>query len=172
MQARFFSADGYRIAEFRAPVPCCVPGAHTVDTNDLVNLLDQYGKTVVLIDVLPTPPRPKQLPATTLWLPPRRNNIPDTVWLPNVGYGRLSEELKQYFRTNLERVTDSRLDRPLVIYCLAECWMSWNAAKRAAEYGYTQVYWYPEGTTAWEKAGLPVARSKPVPIREKPTPSP
>jgi rhodanese-related sulfurtransferase len=43
--------------------------------------------------------------------------------------------------------------------------MSWNAAKRATEeYGYTQVYWYPEGTTGWEAAGLPLQKSDAIPM--------
>ena len=40
--------------------------------------------------------------------------------------------------------------------------MSWNAAKRAAGWGYTKVHWYPDGTTAWEAAGLPVKKSQPI----------
>jgi PQQ-dependent catabolism-associated CXXCW motif protein len=40
----------------------------------------------------------------------------------------------------------------LVIYCQADCWMSWNAAKQALSYGYTNVAWYPEGTDGWQRA--------------------
>ena len=43
----------------------------------------------------------------------------------------------------------------LVIYCQANCWMSWNAAKRALSYGYPNVAWYPEGTDGWQRADLP-----------------
>ena len=42
----------------------------------------------------------------------------------------------------------------VVIYCLADCWMSWNAAKRILAYGYSNVAWYPEGTDGWERTGL------------------
>jgi rhodanese-related sulfurtransferase len=35
--------------------------------------------------------------------------------------------------------------------------MSWNAAKRALSYGYTNVAWYPEGTDGWQRANLPLA---------------
>ena len=39
--------------------------------------------------------------------------------------------------------------RPLVFYCDANCWMSWNAAKRAMdELGYSRVYWYPTACKA------------------------
>jgi rhodanese-related sulfurtransferase len=30
--------------------------------------------------------------------------------------------------------------------------MSWNAAKQALSYGYTNVAWYPEGTDGWQRA--------------------
>ncbi|MEM7239896.1 MAG: PQQ-dependent catabolism-associated CXXCW motif protein, partial [Pseudomonadota bacterium] len=40
-----------------------------------------------------------------------------------------------------------------LVFCLAGCWMSWNAAKRALEYGYTDVYWYPDGTDGWDFSG-------------------
>jgi hypothetical protein len=41
--------------------------------------------------------------------------------------------------------------------------MSWNAAKRAQSFGYTQFNWYPEGTDGWEAAGLPLEEKRPVP---------
>jgi rhodanese-related sulfurtransferase len=41
--------------------------------------------------------------------------------------------------------------------------MSWNAAKRALSYGYTDVAWYPEGTDGWAFAGLPLVDAQPEP---------
>ena len=41
--------------------------------------------------------------------------------------------------------------------------MSWNAAKRAAIWGYTQVYWYRDGMDGWEAANLPTQIAEPVP---------
>ena len=57
--------------------------------------------------------------------------------------------------------------RLLVLYCLADCWMSWNAAKRALSYGYTNVAWYPEGTDGWSFADLPLEETKPEPRPEE-----
>jgi PQQ-dependent catabolism-associated CXXCW motif protein len=51
----------------------------------------------------------------------------------------------------------------VVFYCLADCWMSWNAAKRAAAWGYTRVYWYRDGTDGWAAAKLPLVEAQPVP---------
>lgn len=160
--ATLFDSNGYRIDQFRGPVPDHVPGARTVSTAEVKALIDSAHPAPLLVDVLPSPPKPKGLSPTALWLPPTRHNIPSSIWLPNVGYGRLSDQLDQYFHLNLESSTDGDLAHPIVIYCLADCWMSWNAARRAAEYGFTQVLWYPEGTTGWEEAGLPVEPSIPV----------
>jgi PQQ-dependent catabolism-associated CXXCW motif protein len=161
-----FSKDGYRIAQFRAPVHKSAPGAITLSTGEVVSL--RANDRAVLIDVLPAPPRPQGLSPEALWLPPERRNIPGSLWLPNVGYGRLSDALDRYFRRNLHTATRGDRNRPLVFYCLADCWMSWNAAKRAAAYGYSRVYWYPEGTTGWGAAGLPLATSAPAPTHEGP----
>ena len=51
----------------------------------------------------------------------------------------------------------------LAIYCLAQCWMSWNAAKRAIEYGYRSVYWYRDGTDGWQELGYPLVDVPKVP---------
>ena len=163
-QAPLFDPDGYRIDGFRGPVPNMVPGAATVTTEDVKKLLETTRTSPVLIDVLPSPPKPKGLAPTSLWLPPTRHNIPGSVWLPNVGYGRLSDALDRYFQVNLERLTGGDKSRSIVIYCLADCWMSWNAARRAAEYGYSRVLWYPKGTDGWEFAEHPLEAAKPLPM--------
>ena len=163
-QAPFFEPGGYRIDRFRAPVPDSLPGAATLHTRALVQLVESAAPPPILIDVLPAPPRPEGLAATSLWLPPSREDIPGSVWLPNVGYGRLSDALDRYFRANLARLTEGDPARPIVIYCQAECWMSWNAARRAVEYGYGRVIWYPEGTDGWQAAGLPLEAATPVPM--------
>jgi rhodanese-related sulfurtransferase len=41
--------------------------------------------------------------------------------------------------------------------------MSWNAAKRAAAIGYSNVAWFPEGTDGWLAAILPLQDATPEP---------
>jgi len=53
--------------------------------------------------------------------------------------------------------------KQLVIYCQADCWMSWNAAKRALSLGYSNVAWYRDGTDGWSAAGLPMQNATPEP---------
>ncbi len=158
-----FSPDGYRIDGFRDPVPDSVPGGMALSTPQLQTLL--RDQEPLLIDVLPAPVKPKDRPVNLLWLPPDHFNIPGSHWLPNVGFGVLSDELDAYFKENLERLTAGDRERKIVIYCLADCWMSWNAARRAAgEYGYSAVHWYADGVTGWEAAGLPLEKSRAVPM--------
>ena len=153
---------GYRMAEYRAPVPATLAGATVVDTEGLQQLL-ATGQPI-LIDVLPAPRAPKDRPADRLWRPTPHTNIPGSVWLANVGYGELSAEFESYFRDHLARLTADDPGRPLVFYCQADCWMSWNAAKRALAYGYRNVVWYPPGTDGWQAAGLALAPAEPEPM--------
>jgi PQQ-dependent catabolism-associated CXXCW motif protein len=152
---------GYRMDEYLAPTPSSIAGGTTITTAELRDLIADGD--VALVDVLPAQRRPDDLPANTLWVPQERRNIPGSIWLPDVGRGAISPEIDAYFRRNLERLSNGARDRRLVIYCLANCWMSWNAAKRAIGYGYTRIYWYPEGTDGWTAAGLPTELSEPVP---------
>ena len=152
--------SGYRMSDFRTPVPCTLAGAKVVSTEALRLRLQRDSP--LLVDVLPSPRRPEGLTEGTPWLPPVRRNIPGTVWLPNTGFGELPVEEEAYLRTNLERLTGGDRSRPIVFYCLAECWMSWNAARRAVAWGYDSVIWYPDGTDGWEARGLPLAESSPV----------
>jgi len=122
--------------------------------------------------VLPRPPKPQNLPAGTIWRDKPRLNIPGSVWLPDTGYGKLAEATEEYLRRGLDRASGGNKSMLLVIYCQADCWMSWNAAKRVLSYGYTNVAWYPEGTDGWERANLPMVDSQPEPRAGEETSSP
>jgi PQQ-dependent catabolism-associated CXXCW motif protein len=153
---------GYRMDQYRAATPTTLSGGAVLNTTGVQELLKLPG--TILIDVLPEQKRPDNLPANTLWIPKARFNIPGSTWLPDVGRGALNESVEAYYKNNLERLTGADRGRKIVVYCLAQCWMSWNAAKRAIEYGYTSVYWYPGGTDDWTAAGLPTEESQAVPM--------
>lgn len=139
--------DGYRMDQYRGPVPDSLTGGRVLDP-EAAHELWQSGEAA-FIDVMPRPPKPKNLPEGTIWRDKPRHSIPGAIWLPNVGYGAIAEVTADYFKRGLEKATGGDTDHPVVIFCLAECWMSWNAAKRALEYGYAQVYWMPDGTDGW-----------------------
>lgn len=151
--------EGYRMADYRAPVPATLDGADVLTTDDLEALL--RAEAPILIDVLPAPRKPKD---TGLWLPPKRDNIPGSIWLANTGYGELSAEFANFLEASLAELTDNDPSRPLIFYCEADCWMSWNAAKRALALGYQEVAWYPLGTDGWSASGLPLQSAKPEPM--------
>ena len=109
------------------------------------------------------PPKPQNLPAGTVWRDKPRLNIPGSIWLPDTGYGKLAAATEDYLRQGLAHASGGDTAALLVIYCQADCWMSWNAAKRTLSYGYRNVAWYPDGTDGWERAGLPLAESQPEP---------
>lgn len=153
--------DGYRTENYRSPVPATLTGGTVLTTEALRRLIEDGDP--LLIDVLPAPRKPKTLAKDALWLPPARRNIPGGIWLPNTGFGLLPVEEEDYLRENLIRVTGGDKARGLAFYCLADCWMSWNAAKRAIEWGYTNVHWYPDGTDGWAAADLPLKDSEPEP---------
>jgi quinoprotein dehydrogenase-associated probable ABC transporter substrate-binding protein/PQQ-dependent catabolism-associated CXXCW motif protein len=154
--------EGFRTEAYRAPVPATLRGATTVDTAELRGLLQTEAP--VLIDVLPAPRPPADRDGARIWRPTPRANIPGSVWLPNVGYGELPAEFASYFEVNLARLSEGDRKRTLVFYCQADCWMSWNAAKRAIRSGYSNVVWYPDGTDGWAAAGLPLEPAEPVPM--------
>jgi PQQ-dependent catabolism-associated CXXCW motif protein len=159
--AEVLEPDGYRLEDYRAATPATLHGAATVGTQEAEKIW--RGRTATFVDVLPRPPRPRNLPEGTLWRDKPRSNIPDSIWLPDTGYGELAPSMADYFARGLEQATRGDRARLIVLYCLADCWMSWNAAKRALALGYRKVAWYREGTDGWLAAGLPLADATPEP---------
>lgn len=151
----------YRMEDYKAPVPATLAGATVIDTAAAEALW--RGKAAVFVDALPRPVKPANLPAGTVWHDKPRPSIPGAAWLANVGYGKLAPAMEDYFRTRLEALTGGRRDAPVVFFCLSNCWMSWNAAKRAISWGYGAVSWYPAGTDGWAAAGLPLENATPYP---------
>jgi PQQ-dependent catabolism-associated CXXCW motif protein len=142
-------------------VPATLAGVRVLTTKQ-AEAIWRSG-SAAFVDVLPRPPKPGNLPEGTIWRDRPRLNIPGSIWLPDTGYGALAAATEDYLRNGLASATRSNNVKLLVIYCLADCWMSWNAAKRALSYGYSNVAWYPEGTDGWQRADLPLADSRPEP---------
>lgn len=153
--------NSYRTDKYRTPVPLTLKGAHVLSNSDALKLWS--AKAAVFIDVYPHPPKPEGLPAGTIWREASHMTIEDAEWLPNVGYGVLSPEHDAYFRRNLSTLTKGNKAKPLVFFCLRNCWMSWNAAKRALSYGYSNVAWYRDGTDGWQEGGGLVVDAQPRP---------
>jgi PQQ-dependent catabolism-associated CXXCW motif protein len=153
--------DGYRTDNYRSPVPATLSGARVLSTEEAAAIW--RAKSGSFVDVLPRPPKPKNLPEGTVWRDQPRQDIPSSIWLPDTGYGVLAAATEDYFKRGLAHASGGDHSRLLVLYCLADCWMSWNAAKRALSYGYTNIAWYPEGTDGWASAHLPLDEAQPKP---------
>ena len=127
-----------------AATPRSAPGAKTITTRELVELYK--GSKVVLINVLD-------------WTE-GAFALPGTVWIQGMGKAQLSGSEYLELRSLLSQVAPDKT-APLVVYCLSwECWLSYNAALTASDLGYTNLYWYRGGISAWNQARLPVVRTK------------
>ena len=161
--ALFDPQTGYRIARQRAPTPDDIPGpAQLVGPRQTQNLL---ARGALALDVFgATQSRFDELDGTWLVSKPR-HSLPGAVWLPETGRGRLDETMRRYLANTLDSMTPHR-DHPIVVYCIADCWMSWNAAQRIAALGYTRVYWFRLGTDGWRDIGaeLEIVEPKPVAV--------
>lgn len=146
--------DGYRGPPYRAPVPTTLAGAQLVDDAGAHELW--RGARAAFVDVLPRSPKPEGLPAGTVWHEAARQSIPGALWLPNTGYEALTADEAALLAAGLVHATGGDPAAPIVIFCLADCWMSWNVARRAVEAGYSAVFWYPGGTDGWVEQGWPL----------------
>jgi PQQ-dependent catabolism-associated CXXCW motif protein len=81
--------ESYRSENYRSPTPATLRGARVITTPEAQNLWIEGS--AAFIDVLPNFPPPPDLPAGTLWRGQQRFNIPGSTWLPDTGYGELSE---------------------------------------------------------------------------------
>ncbi|MBY6047220.1 PQQ-dependent catabolism-associated CXXCW motif protein [Vannielia litorea] len=159
--AQVAEPDDYQMEHYRSPVPDTLKGATVVGPEE-AHALWESGN-VAFIDVLPRAPKPEGLPEGTIWREKPRYTIPGAIWLPNVGYGAIADQTAAYFRSGLEKVTGGDTAHSVLIFCLEDCWMSWNAAKRALEWGYSEVYWLPEGTDGWAFFDYPTEVVEPEP---------
>ncbi len=158
--SELFTADGYRATHYRSPTPLSHDFAVTLTPEQLQQLL-QEQPAAALIDAYNNP-----------WLhghfsmQKEHHNLPGTYWLANCGQGQLDADWQAYCQHWLQDISKGDKNAPLVMYCRADCWLGWNAARRAHEWGYTQLYWLRDGIEGWVEAGQTLERSQPLPWPE------
>jgi PQQ-dependent catabolism-associated CXXCW motif protein len=109
----------------------------TITTGELAADM-RAGRPFLLVDVLAAP----------------HQGLPGARRYPGVGLPDPSADAVQL----LDKDTRGDKAYPVVFYCEGpQCWESYNAALRARDGGYTNVYWYRGGLEAWAQAGLPGA---------------
>jgi PQQ-dependent catabolism-associated CXXCW motif protein len=154
----FDPETGLRIARYRAPTPTDAPGARVVDCAGLVAAI---AAGAALMDVaLDGAGAFFGWPEGWLGATPRAT-IPGALWVPGAGEGRLGPEASRYLEGALARLTPPARPRPVVAFCFADCWMSWNAALRLAARGGAEALWYPLGVDGWIEGGGGLARVAP-----------
>lgn len=137
------ATDELRQGQFHAPTPTSLPGGAVVSTEGLAIAINE-GMRMVVIDVLGGEySLPNAFMATAMASP-----------------GSYQDRVQQQTIRWLQQITGGDQGVPIIVYCSdPQCWLSYNAALRAIAAGYTNVYWYRGGITAWQMAGLPVSPS-------------
>lgn len=158
----FDPATGYRIAHYRAAVPDSVPGGTRVD-RDRVDALIKDG--AILLDVMPSEGAGAD-PISGKWRLSRpHQSIPGAIWLPDVGRGQLKDGLEKYLQSNVAKLTSEDRSKALIVFCQSDCWMGWNAVQRISKFGYTNIFWFPEGTDGWVEWGdRKLVPAMPIPL--------
>jgi PQQ-dependent catabolism-associated CXXCW motif protein len=120
------------------PTPVSIPGGQVITTKGLIDLVKGQQGGALLFDVLGGP---ETIPGALAAVPASQP-------------GSFSDLTEQEFGGFLKQMTQGNQQTPLVFYCQStQCWMSYNAALRAINMGYTNVLWYRGGIEAWKMAG-------------------
>jgi hypothetical protein len=133
-------SDGALRGELAGFTPMEAPGAQTIRTAELVELLAHLRP--IVIDT-----------TTYTW----GRSIPGAVGLKYAGLGgSLADEAQDRLRSKMSELTAGDLNRPIVaVGWNSERFDGCNLALRLVAFGYPHVYWYRGGREAWEVAGLP-----------------
>jgi PQQ-dependent catabolism-associated CXXCW motif protein len=149
----------YRIARPRSPVPGPPPGVAAVDTRGVAT----SAAGALLIDVSPADDGRRD-PATGRWtLRAPAQSIPGALWFPEAGRAPGDPAIIAHFMAAVARAAHGRR---LIVFCLADCWMSWNAALRLHRAGH-RVAWYGAGRDGWAASGRPLAPVVPFVNKEE-----
>lgn len=121
------------------PTPTSIPGAQIVTTAILADAL--RGQSILMVDVLGG-----------------QQTIPSSVQAAYLGSaGHFRDEVQKTLVENLNYWTGGNPQVPIVFFCQGpQCWLSYNAALRAVQAGYPNVFWYRGGLEAWAAAKLPI----------------
>lgn len=153
-----FNSEGYRIAHYRAPTRRPPEGVTRIAPAAAATL--RPDRDALFIDVLPAEGGHRE--ADGRWrLAKGRESIAGAHWFPESGRGELDRAVAAGLARGIARLTKGRRGMPLIVFCFADCWMSWNAAKRLRAMGYVHVWWLAEGTDGWRDLGRPLSPAIP-----------
>ncbi|PZU09907.1 rhodanese-like domain-containing protein [Sphingomonas sp.] len=157
--ALFDAATGYRIAAYRGVIPAAPPDVERIDDGEAAKRHD--GGHTLFIDLTPARGAVRDA-ATGEWrLAEPHETIPGAHWFPEAGRGPADAAIDRWFAGGISRLTKGSHRRPIVAFCLADCWMSWNAAWKLRRLGYRAVAWYANGIDGWRDLGRPLVPATP-----------
>jgi len=151
--ARFDPVSGYRVSEYRGIVPGPPPGVARIAAGEVARLVDAHRAT--LVDVVPAEGGVRS-PNGTWRLAREERGIPGAAWFPEAGRGRADPAIERWFLAGVARLRARHPERTIVVFCLADCWMSWNAALKLKRAGHVDVRWFAEGADGWRDLGRPL----------------
>lgn len=120
---------------FGALTPVHLPGATTISVREAKCMMDHFPDYVVVVAAVDDE---RRIPGSN-----------EAAWTANP-----APDIQAEFAKVFANALKGDKTRPLIFYCHnIRCFMSYNAALRAVNAGYTSVYWMREGLLGWEKAG-------------------
>lgn len=146
----FDPATGYRTGAYRSIVPGPPPGVRRIGMMEVARLADT--KRAILIDVVPAEGGVRG--ADGHWrLAREESGTPGAHWFPEAGRGVIDPGVERWFLAGVTALRAKQPRAPLIVFCLADCWMSWNAAWRLKRAGFADVRWFAEGADGWRDHG-------------------
>lgn len=155
----FDPASGYRVAHYRAVVPTAPDGVERVPIDAAIELA--RSRRAILIDVTPAEGAIRDASSGRWRLATPHETIPGAHWFPEAGRGVLGDGIEPWLLSGVGRLAARHPKRPIIVFCLADCWMSWNAALRLHRAGFRDVRWFAEGNDGWREARLRLVTAKP-----------
>lgn len=156
----FDPVSGYRIDSYRGVVGAPPEGVARVDAAQVQRLIRSGA---ILIDVNPAPGARWDERTKRLILAEPHASISRAHWFPESGRGRLGPGIEPWFLAGVRRLAQHHPHRPVVVFCQADCWMSWNATLRLHRAGVGNLLWFGDGLDGWKDRGLPVRAVRPEP---------
>lgn len=149
-QDALFDADGYRASSYRAPVERDPAPAQRVALAAARGM--RAGRDALFVDVLPLPAPGDRASHQT---------IKGALWLPETGRAGVHPAVWARVGLAVARFRAGHPGAPVILFCRADCWMSWNAARHLARDGVGGVYWLAEGIEGWREAGGDLVPARP-----------
>jgi PQQ-dependent catabolism-associated CXXCW motif protein len=157
--ALFDPATGYRIASYRSVIPAPPPNVPRLEDAQAARAYD--GGKALFVDFTPAAGAVRD-PANGTWrLAEPHDTLPGAHWFPEAGRGNADPAIDRWLAIGMKRLAHGSRNRPIVAFCLADCWMSWNGAWKLRRLGYGDVRWYANGIDGWKELGRPLTPAMP-----------